>query len=246
MNIVFDIETLPTTDADVIAEFQAEADKEKAAIKAPSNYKDEAKIAEYIAGKQAEIDAGVADKVAKTSFSGLYGRIACISWSINGIEPFSSDSTDTEQQAIERFYSAIVEVTKRSRHDGEYLLDAAFIGHNIVGFDLPFLKHRSIIIGIEPPLQIRRAFSAKPWDSCIQDTMLLWSSDPHKRGSMDRLCKAFGIPGKGDFDGSMVADTWPVDPQKVIDYCKDDVRRTWEMYKRITFQFDKPAMLKAA
>jgi hypothetical protein len=33
----------------------------------------------------------------------------------------------------------------------------------------------------------------------------------------------------------MVASTWPVDRQKVIDYCMDDVRRTREIYKRITF-----------
>lgn len=245
MNIVFDIETLPTIDADVIAEFQAEADKEKESIKAPSNYKDEAKIAEYIASKQAEIDAGVADKVAKTSFNGLYGRIACISWSIDGGEPFATEATDSEQKAIERFYSAIVEATKRSRHDGEYAVNASFIGHNVCGFDLPFLKHRSIILEIPPPAQIIKAFDDK-WGKEVKDTMLLWSSDPHKRGSMDRLCKAFGFPGKGDFDGSMVAETWPVDPQKVIDYCKDDVIRTWKMYQRITFQFDKKQMLKAA
>jgi predicted PolB exonuclease-like 3'-5' exonuclease len=67
--------------------------------------------------------------------------------------------------------------------------------------------------------------------------MLMWSSDPHKRGSMERICKALGIPGKGDFDGSMVAETWPVDRQKVIDYCKNDVIRTREMYKRMTFDW---------
>lgn len=239
MNIVFDIETLPSDDPEIFNEFRAEADKEKATIKAPANYKDEAKIAEYIAGKHAEIDAGVADKIAKTSFSGMYGRIACISWSVDGGEPLASESTDSERQAIERFYDAVVHAAKRERHGGEYSLDVSFVGHNIAAFDLPFLKHRSIILGIAPPPIIRKAFSAKPWDSIIQDTMLMWSSDPHKRGSMDRLCKAFGISGKGDFDGSMVAETWPSDPQKVIDYCKDDVRRTWEMYKRITFQFDK-------
>ena len=67
--------------------------------------------------------------------------------------------------------------------------------------------------------------------------MLMWSSDQHKRGSMDRICRALGIPGKGDFDGSMVATTWPVDPEKVIAYCKDDVERTRQMYKRLTFDF---------
>ena len=52
---------------------------------------------------------------------------------------------------------------------------------------------------------------------------------------MDKLCKAFGIQGKGDFDGSMVAETWKTDKQKVIDYCADDVARTIQIYNRITF-----------
>ena len=82
-----------------------------------------------------------------------------------------------------------------------------------------------------------KAFSAKPWSEEIADTMLMWSSDPHKRGSMDRICRALGLGGKGDFDGSMVAATWPVDPQKVIDYCKQDVERTRQMFKRLTFDF---------
>ena len=66
---------------------------------------------------------------------------------------------------------------------------------------------------------------------------LMWSPDREKRVSMDKLCKALGIPGKDGFDGSMVAATWPVDPQKVIDYCKQDVERTRQMYKRLTFDF---------
>jgi predicted PolB exonuclease-like 3'-5' exonuclease len=64
----------------------------------------------------------------------------------------------------------------------------------------------------------------------------MWSQDREKRASMDRLCRAFGIPGKGDFDGSMVAETWAVDPLKVVSYCEDDVRRTRAMYKRMMFQ----------
>jgi hypothetical protein len=65
--------------------------------------------------------------------------------------------------------------------------------------------------------------------------MLLWSSDSQKRTSMDKLCKAFGIACKDGFDGSQVAETWPTDPRKVIEYCKDDVRRTELIHKRITF-----------
>ena len=63
----------------------------------------------------------------------------------------------------------------------------------------------------------------------------MWSSDSQKRVSMDKLCRALGIPGKGDFDGSMVASTWPTDPEKVIAYCKEDVERTRQIFNRLTW-----------
>lgn len=236
MLLTLDIETLPTNDPAVIAEFQNDADKEKAELKAPSNYKDEAKIAEYIAAKATEIDAGIAEKVAKTSFNGMYGRIACICYAFDDGEVFTSSHPD-ERVMLECFFADIAEVVGIKTHAGKIPQPFTVVGHNVVGFDLPFIKHRSIINKVRPLPQFIKAFDAKPWGGEVADTMLMWSSDPHKRGSMDRLCKAFGIPGKDGFDGSMVADTWPTDPQKVIEYCKDDVRRTRELYKRLTFQF---------
>ena len=66
--------------------------------------------------------------------------------------------------------------------------------------------------------------------------MLMWSSSRERRVSLDKLCRALGVPGKNGFDGSMVAETWPVDPRKVMEYCMDDVRRVREVYKRLVFR----------
>lgn len=217
MIITFDLETLPTNDAEIIATLES-------TITAPGQYKKPESIAEWMRDNKAQV---LKELVAKTSFDGLYGRIACIAWS-DGDGVFASDANHSEREAIELFYSFI-----QSECAG--LDNPLFCGHNVVGFDLPFLKHRSIILGIKPPKAIMRAMSAKHWDEFIKDTMLMWSPEREKRTSMDKLCKAFGITGKEDFDGSMVADTWPTDPQKVINYCKDDVRRTIEIYKRLTF-----------
>jgi predicted PolB exonuclease-like 3'-5' exonuclease len=136
---------------------------------------------------------------------------------------------------LEHFYSHVYDLSTVAHNRGTAEKLMQFCGHNIAGFDLPFLKHRSIIHGVKPPAQLLKAMNGKPWDAGVLDTLLMWSSDPHKRGSMNRLCKALGIVGKGDFDGSMVAETWPVDPQKVISYCKDDIRRTREIYRRLTW-----------
>ena len=216
LKLTFDIETLPTNDAEIISAFEA-------TITAPGQYKKPESIAEWM---EANKDQALKELVAKTSFDGLYGRIACIAWQIEDQECFSTLATDDEATSIRRFYNAIEDCK----------FELSYCGHNIAGFDLPFLKHRSMILNIKPPADIRRAMNAKPWDGCISDTMIMWSPDREKRVSLDKLCRAFGIDGKGDFDGSMVAETWPIDPQKVIDYCKDDVRsRTREVYKRMTF-----------
>ncbi|HET8685201.1 MAG TPA: hypothetical protein VFM18_00900 [Methanosarcina sp.] len=213
MLLVFDIETMPTNDSEIIQSF---ADT----IKPPANYSKPETIAKWMEENK---EQALKELVAKTSFDGLYGRVACIAWKHEDKEVDSSLATDSEGDAIERFYSSIP--------NGQI----TFCGHNVAGFDLPFLKHRSIILGIKPPKSIMQAMNAKPWDSCIADTMLMWSSDRDKRTSMDKLCRAFGIAGKGDFNGSMVAETWPIDPQRVIDYCKDDAIRTEAIYNRIAF-----------
>ncbi|MBK6909303.1 MAG: hypothetical protein IPH08_20140 [Rhodocyclaceae bacterium] len=226
MIITFDIETLPCDDPALIADIHAK-------VSPPGTHKKAETIAKWWAedGEQAKADA-----VANTSFDGAYGRVCCISWAFDNEDPMSSAGND-EREVLTGFYASLNDRLSVDIHGGSLSVPAIFCGHYITGFDLPFLKHRSIINKVRPNLSILKAMSAKPWDACIADTLLMWSGDPHKRGSMDKLCKVLGIPGKGDFDGSMVASTWPTDPQKVISYCEDDVIRTRSIYQRLTFDF---------
>lgn len=224
MIITFDIETLPCADPALIADIHAK-------VTPPGTFKKADSIAKWW---QEEGEQAKAEAVAKTSFDGMYGRIACICYQIDDGDVIACSVAD-EVDTINDFFGAIVDASSRPLHGTEMMMPVTFCGHNVAGFDLPFLKHRAIINGIKPPAQLFKAMSAKPWDACVADTMLMWSSDPNKRGSMDRLCKAFGIAGKDGFDGSMVAETWPTDPLKVIEYCCDDVRRTRAIYKRLTF-----------
>jgi hypothetical protein len=222
-----DIETLATTDPAVIADFESK-------VKAPATYKKPESIAEWMKENK---ESAVKEMVSKTSFSGLHGTIACICYAFDDGKVFAVDCRNGEKKMIEDFYSHVFDITSSERHGGVAEGKATFVGHNIVGFDLPFLKHRSIILSVKPPRVVREAFAAKPWGSEVADTMILWSSDKEKRASMDSLCKALGLDGKGNFDGSMVADTWPTDPEKVISYCIEDVERTRQIYNRITFNF---------
>ena len=225
--LTLDIETLPASDEKLNAEIAA-------TVNAPGQYKKPESIAEWFSTEGVK---AINEAIAKTSFDGLYGSIACICYQFDDGEVFSVDcnTSGDEKTMLEHFYSHVFDMVCTEYHGGIASQNLTVCGHNVAGFDLPFIKHRSIILGVKPPVAMLKAMSAKPWDTCIADTMLMWSSDSQKRASMDKLCKAFGFEGKGNFDGSMVAETWPVDPQKVIDYCKDDVRRTRAIYRRLTF-----------
>lgn len=211
MQIFIDLETLPTNNPEVIK-------KLRDSIKVPATHKKPETIKEYIEEKHQEL-------VAKTALDGAYGMIACIAWSFGDeCKIFTTTKEMTEKEVIQDFYKAV---------DDSVYKATAFCGHNIAGFDLPFLKHRSMILGIKPPQIIQDAFNAKPWDAMIKDTMRMW--DCNKMISMDTLCWLFGIEGKGDMDGSKVAETWAKDPQKVIDYCAGDVKRAYQLYQRMIF-----------
>jgi len=227
MKLYLDIETLPCSDPEFIAQV-AET------ITVPAQYKKPESIAEWLRENK---EQAIKDAVSKTSFDGLFGQIACICYAFDDGEIFAADrnSSGDEKTMIEHFYTHVFDMSGVDHHSGTAYQPITVVGHNVAGFDLPFLKHRSIIHGVLPVPAILKAMGAKPWEACIADTMLMWSSDSQKRVSMDKLCKAFGLDGKGGFDGSMVADTWPHDPKKVIEYCKEDVRRTRSIFKRLTW-----------
>ena len=66
--------------------------------------------------------------------------------------------------------------------------------------------------------------------------MLMWSSDKNKMIKLETILWLFDIKHDSpDFDGSMVAETWQIDPQKVIDYCVADVKAEFELYNRMIF-----------
>ena len=104
-------------------------------------------------------------------------------------------------------------------------------------FDLPFIFRRAVILGVEPPMFLPRL--PKAWDESVFDTMVQWAGHGN-RISMDALCEALGIPGKDGMDGSMVCEAFLQGRIKEIaGYCRGDVHRTREIYKRLTFWRDE-------
>lgn len=230
MNIYLDIETLPSEDAALRAELAKD-------ITPPGNMSK----AETIAAWEAEKKPGLVDQaMRKTSFDGAHGRVLCVGWAVEDAEP--QTIIGDEQFVLAGFLRSLNESLTATVHggplgSGSMQIAATFVGHNIAGFDLRFLYQRCVINRENPPSALLAACRARPWDSCIADTMLMWNPDREKRISLDRLCKALGVEtSKGDMDGSKVYDEYKAGNLiKIADYCAGDVAATRECYRRMVF-----------
>ena len=233
MNIYFDIETIPAQDPAAIALIKADIERQKLAVKAPSNYKDQEKIDAYIKAEVEKLDAEFDATYRKTSFDGGLGQICCIGYAIDDNAPLAICG-GSESDILNTFYQSLMDEYNPSSQQRP-----KFIGHNIVNFDLRFMFQRSVMNNVKPPMMI--PFSAKPWDESIFDTMTAWAGHGN-RVSLDKLCKIFNIPLKGseigeEIDGSMVWDFYQAGRiQDIAKYCAGDVDRTRQAYKRMTFQ----------
>lgn len=230
--IYIDIETIPGQSEAVREIVLEKAKRDKERISAPGNYKDPAKIAEFIAMKEAEIDAEAEDRWRKTALDGGLGQIVAMSIAV-GDGPIESHWLDpwktSEPIILMRMNETIAAAYDKAKQVRPY-----FVGHNITGFDLRFIQQRCIINGIKPHNVI--PFDAKPWDDRVFDTMTRWAGVGN-RVSLDNLCKMLSIPGKpDDIDGSKVWDF--VQAGKIADvaeYCAGDVERVRQIHKRMTF-----------
>ena len=213
-----DIETIPSQLPGILDEFRAK-------VEAPGQYKKPESIAEWLKDNR---EAEAEKAWLQTSFDGGLGHCVVIGWAhgdglSRAYDVARPGNADDERQMLQDFFCALTDAGP-----------VTLVGHNIIGFDLPFLWKRAMVLNVKPPLNFPRA--PKPWSELVQDTMLLWDSTQRAGGSMDRLCKLFGIPGKGDISG---ADVWPMVKAgrlaEVADYCRGDVERTRALHKRMTF-----------
>jgi len=215
MNLYFDIETIPTQNAEFIADIAK-------GIKPPATMKKAETIAEWEKNdKQSAID----DAVGKTSFDGAYGSIICIGYAIDDGEVISLTNA-SEGEILCSFFNALDAANPRN-------LDVTVIGHNVAEFDLKFLFKRCVVLDIKPPKYL--PFKAKSWDKTIFDTMTEFAGYKD-RISLDKLCKVLGIESNNTHTG---ADVYPMYKEgkiaEIASYCADDVSITREVYKRLNF-----------
>ena len=95
------------------------------------------------------------------------------------------------------------------------------VTYNGLGFDLPFIKKRSIIHQVKPTMEISLAkFRTEP----VYDVMAVWGNwDFRGSTKLDILARALGVETKSG-SGSEVAAMWAAGKKKeVAEYCLQDV-----------------------
>ena len=214
MNRLFiDIETIPD-------QREGAASAATSRIKAPSNYKDPDKIKAYVEEKGAEA-------WRQTSLDGSYGQVFCIGFAVDGeapvVETVKTLDAAGEKELLERFW----------RNFGIPKKPPVWVGHNVLGFDLPFLWKRHVVHGVRPAASI--PYSASPWSTEIEDTMLMWTGSRTSFVSLDELLSILNIPSGDPIEGSQVWDYVSSGEEAVvIEHCLRNVVETREAWFRMT------------
>jgi uncharacterized protein YprB with RNaseH-like and TPR domain len=160
---------------------------------------------------------------AKGALDALTGRIVCA-----GLL-FDDGKTLVEQALLEEDEpNLLVKIW------GSLKPTDAIVGHNVLEFDMPFIRQRSWIQNIRPsrPIDLRKFYTVD-----VVDTMQLWTNWGFKKGvSLDDLAQALGV-GQKTGHGTDVAHWWAArDFQSIKTYCMEDVRLTHRIYQRLTYQ----------
>jgi len=216
INIFLDIETIPSQSPEYRAMVRAE-------IKPPASLKKQESIDAWYAENA---DNATDEAVAKTSFDPAAGHVVCIGFAFGDgkVQYYEARSIDDERSMLESFFWNV------NKTCGMNI--ARWIGHYISGFDLRFLLNRAIVLGVELPPKVIFPRDIKPWGEQIFDTMTAWAGARDKI-SQDRLAKTLGLAGKGDFDGSMVAEAWAKgEYARIATYCMRDVETVRSIYRR--------------
>jgi len=211
MIAAFDIETIPNHD---VIHLLPEP-------KVDSRLKDPAKIAAAESeAQQKQIDSMVLDP--------LTGRILCYSLVSGNHTKADTITEPTDAQEIELLQELFAILGKD---------DCRLVTWNGIGFDLPFVYKRSVVLGIDPA-----TFGAPPltaWTARYKtdrhyDLMQIWGGwrDFVKLDTVAGL-----ILGKKKIEVDVTAFIEQMKTEggrkEILDYCVQDTRLTWELFERM-------------
>jgi len=167
------------------------------------------------------------EKWRKTSFDGGAGEVISIAWAFgdDDILSVSRQLGQSESDLLDDFFDSVKDNCENK--------PPFFVGQFVAGFDLKFLFHRAVVLGVNPTFIL-------PFDGRHNKdfycTQIAWAGYGG-RMSQDNLCKALGIQGKpDDIDGSKVWDFVNEGKvERVEEYNRDDINKVRQIHKRLTF-----------
>ena len=220
MKVVLDIETIqaPREEWARLAGKQPRGDEESGSEGS----------SDLFAAGAAEAQRHAEDELyAKSAFDGTFSRLVCIAL-LEFSDQMEARSAvawygSNERELLRQFWARLVQ-------DRPTL----FITHNGLGFDLPFLKKRSIINHVKPSFDITLAkFRTEP----VYDTMAIWSNwDTRGWVKLDVLARALQVETKSG-SGDQVAEMWEKGQgRELAQYCLQDTYVTYACYCRMNFR----------
>jgi hypothetical protein len=141
---------------------------------------------------------------------------------------------DGEEQDEKKSLQAFLEYMKRFDIDADEL-----VGHNIIGFDLPFIFQRCLVNCISArPLVDLRDYNVRG----VFDTMHHWWLGARRNVSLDDIAWALGIESSktAEVEGSKVYDLYQAGKlAEIREYNLNDVRVTRKVYERMVGCFGR-------
>ena len=225
--IYIDIETGP------LPAEQREAwrpDIDKFALNCDKRWKPETVQANY------EKKLGEWERGEGAALSAATGRVLLICYAVNNgdVATLSNEDMDNSGEADVLFRIADVV--------GSYP-GCLLIGHNVAGFDLPFLTRRAWVRRTPEVPWSPRYSTGMMDDGRVRDTMKIWQQgDRQAMISLDRLASTFGVhreapedPMMGAVTGARFAEFWEAGKRDLCaDYCENDVLMARDCYGRMS------------
>ena len=229
MQLIFDIETIPSQHPDARAQART-------TIKPPGTLKKAESIAAWW---ETEAPAAAEEAYRRQSLDGgLAGEIVSIAAVTGDGRQWVRCRAQGEAEAalLGAFGEAVtrwIDDDARTVADGfNYAQDPYLIAHN-AAFDLGFLWRRCIVNSVRLPFKVPTPSARAGKD--YGDTMLTWAGYGN-RVSLDALCRALGIasPKDGGIDGAQVFDAWLAGRyEEIAAYNLRDAVATAEVWHRL-------------
>ena len=182
------------------------------------------------------------EEYSKTGLDSSLGKILCIGYSEQNehgeIIEKGCLGWNEETQTFETDESVLLNDFWQYVKGFQHRIDL-LIGHNILGFDLPFIIQRSVINGVKPTVNFDLYKYQK---TPVFDTMLRWDFYTFKKStSLKKLAYALGLkcPKSGDIDGSKIYEAFNQGRfAEIHKYCMQDVEATYDIWRKMCFTYN--------